>query len=54
VRRRGARIFNNYGPRIYFNGGGVVSNFIVQALNGAPITLYGDGTQAAPSATSMT
>jgi len=41
VRRRGARIFNNYGPRIHPNDGGVVSNFIVQALNGAPITLYG-------------
>ena len=45
MRRRDARIFNNYGPRIHPDGG-VVSNFIVQALKGAPITLYGDGTQA--------
>lgn len=38
------RIFNTYGPRMLFDDGRVVSNFIVQALCGAPITLYGDGT----------
>jgi UDP-glucuronate decarboxylase len=40
-----ARIFNTYGPRMLENDGRVVSNFIVQALRGKPITLYGDGTQ---------
>jgi len=40
-----ARIFNTYGPRMYPNDGRVVSNFIVQALRGEPITLYGDGSQ---------
>jgi UDP-glucuronate decarboxylase len=40
-----ARIFNTYGPRMHPNDGRVVSNFIVQALNGHPITLYGDGSQ---------
>ncbi len=40
-----ARIFNTYGPRMHPNDGRVVSNFIVQALEGAPITLYGDGRQ---------
>jgi UDP-glucuronate decarboxylase len=40
-----ARIFNTYGPRMHPNDGHVVSNFIVQALSNAPITLYGDGTQ---------
>ncbi|MES2091587.1 MAG: UDP-glucuronic acid decarboxylase family protein [Pseudomonadota bacterium] len=39
------RIFNTYGPRMHPNDGRVVSNFIVQALQGEPITLYGDGTQ---------
>jgi UDP-glucuronate decarboxylase len=39
------RIFNTYGPRMSFNDGRVVSNFIVQALNGDPITIYGDGHQ---------
>lgn len=39
------RIFNTYGPRMQPNDGRVVSNFIVQALKGEPITLYGDGTQ---------
>ena len=39
------RIFNTYGPRMHPNDGRVVSNFIVQALKGEPITLYGDGTQ---------
>jgi len=40
-----ARIFNTYGPRMHPNDGRVVSNFIVQALNDAPITLFGDGEQ---------
>lgn len=40
-----ARIFNTYGPRMHPNDGRVVSNFIVQALKGEPITLYGDGSQ---------
>jgi UDP-glucuronate decarboxylase len=40
-----ARIFNTYGPRMHPSDGRVVSNFIVQALQGAPITLYGDGSQ---------
>jgi len=39
------RIFNTYGPRMHPNDGRVVSNFIVQALTGQPITLYGDGLQ---------
>ncbi len=39
------RIFNTYGPRMHPDDGRVVSNFIVQALKGAPITIYGDGTQ---------
>ncbi len=42
---RVARIFNTYGPRMHPNDGRVVSNFIVQALQGKPITLYGDGGQ---------
>jgi UDP-glucuronate decarboxylase len=40
-----ARIFNTYGPRMHPNDGRVVSNFIVQALQNKPITLYGDGAQ---------
>src|SRR5216110_236825 len=40
-----ARIFNTYGPRMLENDGRVVSNFIVQALRGNPITVYGDGNQ---------
>jgi UDP-glucuronate decarboxylase len=40
-----ARIFNTYGPRMREEDGRVVSNFIVQALSGDPLTLYGDGTQ---------
>ena len=40
-----ARIFNTYGPRMQINDGRVVSNFIVQALQGHDITLYGDGQQ---------
>ena len=39
------RIFNTYGPRMLPNDGRVISNFIVQALQGEPITLYGDGRQ---------
>lgn len=39
------RIFNTYGPRMLFNDGRVVSNFIVQALLGEDITIYGDGNQ---------
>jgi UDP-glucuronate decarboxylase len=42
---RVARIFNTYGPRMHPNDGRVVSNFIVQALRGEDITLYGDGMQ---------
>lgn len=41
-----ARIFNTYGPRMHPNDGRVVSNFIVQALQDLPITIYGDGTQS--------
>jgi len=41
-----ARIFNTYGPRMHPNDGRVVSNFIVQALQGKPITVYGDGSQS--------
>jgi UDP-glucuronate decarboxylase len=39
------RIFNTYGPRMHPNDGRVVSNFIMQALKGEPITIYGDGSQ---------
>jgi UDP-glucuronate decarboxylase len=42
---RVARIFNTYGPRMHPNDGRVVSNFIVQALRGDPITIYGEGQQ---------
>ena len=42
---RVGRIFNTYGPRMNTNDGRVVSNFIVQALQNAPITVYGNGTQ---------
>jgi len=45
LRIKVARIFNTYGPRMHPNDGRVVSNFIVQALMGEPITLYGEGTQ---------
>jgi len=41
-----ARIFNTYGPHMHPNDGRVVSNFIVQALKGEPITVYGDGNQS--------
>jgi UDP-glucuronate decarboxylase len=40
-----ARIFNTYGPRMHPNDGRVVSNFIMQALKGEPITIFGDGSQ---------
>lgn len=40
-----ARIFNTYGPRMHPNDGRVVSNFVVQALRGEPIEIYGNGTQ---------
>jgi dTDP-glucose 4,6-dehydratase len=42
---RVVRIFNTYGPRMRPRDGRVVSNFIVQALNGEPLTIYGDGSQ---------
>lgn len=42
---RVARIFNTYGPRMAVDDGRVVSNFIVQALRGEPLTIYGDGSQ---------
>jgi len=45
LRIKVARIFNTYGPRMHPNDGRVVSNFIVQALRGEPITIYGDGSQ---------
>jgi UDP-glucuronate decarboxylase len=45
LRIKVARIFNTYGPRMHPNDGRVVSNFIVQALSGKPITVYGEGRQ---------
>lgn len=45
LRIKVARIFNTYGPRMHPNDGRVVSNFIVQALKGEDITIYGDGSQ---------
>ncbi|HEY9696962.1 MAG TPA: UDP-glucuronic acid decarboxylase family protein [Trichocoleus sp.] len=45
VEIRVARIFNTYGPRMLENDGRVVSNFVVQTLQGKPITIYGDGSQ---------
>jgi len=45
VKIKVARIFNTYGPRMHPDDGRVVSNFIVQALQGKPITVYGDGKQ---------
>jgi len=45
LRIKVARIFNTYGPRMHPNDGRVVSNFIMQALRGDPITIYGDGLQ---------
>ena len=46
LRIKVARIFNTYGPRMHPNDGRVVSNFIVQALKGEAITIYGDGSQS--------
>ena len=40
-----ARIFNTYGPRMLFDDGRIVSNFVVQGLRGEPLTVYGDGSQ---------
>ena len=45
VRIKVARIFNTYGPRMHPNDGRVVSNFVVQAIQGKPLTIYGDGSQ---------
>jgi UDP-glucuronate decarboxylase len=45
LRIKVARIFNTYGPRMHPNDGRVVSNFIVQALTGEPLTIHGDGSQ---------
>ncbi len=45
LRIKVARIFNTYGPRMHPNDGRVVSNFIVQALSGRPITVFGEGRQ---------
>ena len=45
LRIKVVRIFNTYGPRMHPNDGRVVSNFIIQALKGEEITIYGDGTQ---------
>jgi UDP-glucuronate decarboxylase len=45
VQVRIARIFNTYGPRMHENDGRVVSNFVVQALTGQPLTVFGDGKQ---------
>ncbi len=45
LRIKVARIFNTYGPRMYPNDGRVVSNFIMQAMKGGDITIYGDGNQ---------
>jgi len=46
LRIKVARIFNTYGPKMHPKDGRVVSNFIMQALQGLPITIYGDGTQS--------
>ncbi len=46
VDARIVRIFNTYGPRMALNDGRVVSNFIVQALSGQPLTMFGDGNQS--------
>jgi UDP-glucuronate decarboxylase len=46
VEIRIARIFNTYGPRMALNDGRVISNFIIQALRGNPLSLYGEGTQS--------
>jgi len=46
VEIRVARIFNTYGPRMSHDDGRVIPNFITQALQGSPITIYGDGSQS--------
>lgn len=51
---RVARIFNTYGPRMLENDGRVVSNLIVQSLQGIPLTVYGDGSQTRSFATRQT
>ena len=53
LRIKVVRIFNTYGPRIHPSDGRVVSNFIIQALRGGDITVYGDGRKRAASATWM-
>jgi len=45
VRIKVPRIFNTYGPRMHPNDGRVISNFVVQALNGEALTIYGEGSQ---------
>jgi dTDP-glucose 4,6-dehydratase len=45
VKTRLARIFNTYGPRLHPGDGRVISNFMMQALRGQPLTIYGDGSQ---------
>ncbi len=45
INTRVVRIFNTYGPRMHINDGRVVPNFLMQALRGAPLTVYGDGAQ---------
>jgi UDP-glucuronate decarboxylase len=45
VQVRLARIFNTYGPRMHERDGRVISNFVIQALSGEPLTIYGDGSQ---------
>lgn len=45
VKIKVVRIFNTYGPRMHPNDGRVISNFVVQALSGEPITIFGDGSQ---------
>jgi UDP-glucuronate decarboxylase len=46
LRIKVARIFNTYGPRMHPGDGRVVSNFVIQALRGDPITIFGDGSQS--------
>ncbi|MGA9063015.1 MAG: GDP-mannose 4,6-dehydratase, partial [Terracidiphilus sp.] len=45
VNTRLARIFNTYGPRLHPSDGRVIANFMMQALRGEPLTIYGDGSQ---------
>ena len=54
VKIKVARIFNTYGPRMHPNDGRVVSNFIVQAIQGRPVTIYGTAARRAASAMSTT